>query len=41
MSILGFGSRKAGRGIYSTPDDRRPVKLLEIRQNVWHVVYAD
>jgi hypothetical protein len=41
MNIPGFGSRKAGRAIYSTPDDRRPVRLLRLRENVWQVVYAD
>jgi hypothetical protein len=42
MSIFELG-RTARKSItvYSTPDDGRPVKLLEIRQNVWQIVYAD
>ena len=41
MSLFRFGSRKTNGGIYSTPDDKRPVKFLELRENVWQVVYAD
>ncbi len=40
MNILGFG-KKRRIAICSTPDDKRPVKLLKVSENVWQVVYAD
>ena len=40
MNIPGF-SKKPDKGIYTTPNDKRPVRLIEVSENVWHVVYAD
>ncbi len=41
MNILRFGARKPVKAVYSTPDDNRPVKLIQVSKNVWHVIYAD
>jgi hypothetical protein len=42
MSIFELGrTARKSTTIYSTPDDRRPVKLLKVSENVWQVVYAD
>ena len=34
-----FGKRRVE--IYSTPDDKRPVKLVPDGEDSWRVVYAD
>ena len=41
MNIFGLGTQKKSKEIYSTPDDKRPVRLVQINGHMWHVVYAD
>jgi hypothetical protein len=40
MNIIGPGKRNS-KEIYSTPDDKRPVKWVPDGYNSWKVVYAD
>ena len=41
MNMIGFGGTTKKTVVYSQPNDKRPVKLVDDGYNSWRVVYAD